>query len=275
MQTVFPLGVYSAGNGKLYVSTDLHALITLCDNDVSTNGCVGSGSSGSGTITVPNAVNTKPVTIAQTGCTATTNAGSSTGAGQSKTDSTHEYPVGLVNFTLTGCTTGGTSTVTTVFAGVSSTKNLKLRKYNPTTQTYTDVPNAALTVSSLSGEPAVQAVYTITDGGSLDQDGTANGTIVDPVGLAAPAGTKAAGGLLGNTGAIAISSIVLGTLILLSLGYVFYDYRKHKKPLIAIDPSVKYTFGHHLKVVSIPLLKYRMSISFTKNKYSVDGVHKF
>jgi len=36
----------------------------------------------------------------------------------------------------------------------------------------------------VGGQPVLKVVYSVTDGGPLDEDGTANGVIVDPVGLA-------------------------------------------------------------------------------------------
>ena len=37
----------------------------------------------------------------------------------------------------------------------------------------------------MNGQPGLQLTYNVTDGGPLDEDGLANGVIVDPVGLAA------------------------------------------------------------------------------------------
>lgn len=51
--------------------------------------------------------------------------------------------------------------------------------------------------------------------------------------------------------------------------YVVYDWQRHRKPLIAQDPSVRYTIWHHLKVVTIPVFKYR--ISFVVSKSASEG----
>ncbi len=80
---------------------------------------------------------------------------------------------------------------------------------------------------------------------------------------------------LAVTGVITISSAILISIILAVLIVIYRDYRKHKQPLTAIDPSVSYTFGHHLKVVTIPLLRYRIHIQVVKRPSSIDGVHRF
>ena len=251
-------GITAASNGRLYIGEGAQGRVSvLCDNDESSDGCTLGASSGA--VIVPNAVNTKPISLTQTGCSTITNAASSVSSALSVKDSINTYPVGLVSFTLTGCSSGGSSTVKVTFAGVSNPKAVKLRKYNATTKQYSNVDNAVITASSLSGEPAVQAEYTIVDGGALDGDGQANGSIEDPVGLIA-----VSGGSLAETGIIAVSTTMLLGLMLGSLAYAYVDYRKHKGPLQAIDTTVRYTFAHHVKVVTIPLLKYRLQLQVEK-----------
>lgn len=72
------------------------------------------------------------------------------------------------------------------------------------------------------------------------------------------------GGSLANTGAIAVSATILIGIILGSSSYIYYDYRKHKKPLIQDDPTVRYTLSHHMKVVTLPLVRYRLQFTFSK-----------
>lgn len=81
------------------------------------------------------------------------------------------FPVGIVSFSINGLTNGQTVTVDLTYP--TTTVN---RAYKINGTTYTEIPGATVTNTSLS--------YSITDGGALDADGTANGTIVDP---AAPA----------------------------------------------------------------------------------------
>jgi len=98
-------------------------------------------------------------------------------------DSGFNYPVGLINFTADCGSQGFTTDVSLYYFG-APTDNLVLRKYNPTTNAYFAITDATITSETISGQTAMRATYQITDGGLLDTDGTANGTIVDPAGLA-------------------------------------------------------------------------------------------
>ena len=100
-------------------------------------------------------------------------------------DAAFTYPGGLVNFNL-ACAPGATSTMTMYFYGTFS-GSLTARKYNSNTHVYQAVPGASISQTTIGGSPATKLAYQITDGSSLDQDGTVNGTIVDPVGLATAA----------------------------------------------------------------------------------------
>lgn len=85
---------------------------------------------------------------------------------------------------------------------------------------------------------------------------------------------------LAQAGISSFILIIVGIVLLLSLiliiSILFRDYKKHKKPLTEIDPNVNYSFMHHIKVVTIPLFKYRLSIKVTKaNPMDPNGVHKF
>lgn len=76
--------------------------------------------------------------------------------------------------------------------------------------------------------------------------------------------TTAASGTLAETGVLAISTILLMSIIVAITVYLYIDYRKHKKPLVEINPNVHYTFAHHVRMVNIPLLKYRLTFSVEK-----------
>ena len=107
---------------------------------------------------------------------------------------------------------------------------------------------------------ALKLTYSIQDGGPLDDDRTANGTIVDPVGIARESTTLAA------TGMYTLPLVVIA-LLLIGFGiYTFTDYRRHKKKLVVSFPEMhrSYTYWHHLKVVTVPLLSYRIKIVVDK-----------
>lgn len=95
-------------------------------------------------------------------------------------DSGYNYPVGMVNFTAE-CTPGFTTEVNIFEYGTSDT-SMAVRKYK--NGGYFQVSNAEVTSMNIGGIEGVQITYSVQDGGELDLDGEANGTIVDPVGLA-------------------------------------------------------------------------------------------
>ena len=98
-------------------------------------------------------------------------------------DSGFDYPVGLMNFT-TNCGMPGYSTEVKLYFFGAAKENFVLRKYNPNMHTYSTVSGTAISQTTIGGRAVAKVVYRVTDGGPLDTDGVANGTIVDPVGLA-------------------------------------------------------------------------------------------
>ena len=160
-----------------------------------------------GTCTSNNAVSVSPASIA-------------------KSDANYSYPVGLMNFTYTGCPVGGTVSVTQYYYGASyDLSTLTMRKFNPTTGIYTTIPGAVFTNVTIAGQPALRVTYNITDGGPLDQDGTANGTIVDPSGPAV-LGASTIGPGVPNTGLPPRSSLMYYFTGLLGIGLLGYLSRR-------------------------------------------------
>lgn len=138
-------------------------------------------------------------------------------------DAGYSYPAGLMDFTVQGCGANGfTTTVTQYYYGLDSA-NFVLRKYNPTTKAYTTVDGATITHAVIGGQNVVKVSYQVTDGGPLDEDGAANGTIVDPAGLATAVAT------LTNTGAnIALTTTLSGALIAAAVG-TQYSLRRRQQ----------------------------------------------
>lgn len=97
-------------------------------------------------------------------------------------DTGYDYPLGLVNYTFTNA--AASNQVVLTFVTDLTPSQVIARKYNAITKQYSDIPGATITATTFSGNPALQLTYNVTDGGTLDQDGTVNGTIIDPVGLA-------------------------------------------------------------------------------------------
>ena len=133
--------------------------------------------------------------VVQSSCTTTTGVSASA---VSQADRGFAYPAGLLNFTLHCGTSGATATVTAYFYGLDYSSSLTLRKYSSSAKQYQTVPGAAITSTTIGGKAATKVVYQIVDGGPLDQDGTANGVIVDPVGVAQPSASVPNTGLGGT-----------------------------------------------------------------------------
>ena len=78
---------------------------------------------------------------------------------------------------------------------------------------------------------------------------------------------------LSQTGALLIAPPLM-LMIIFIIAYTYIDFRRHKQVLLTEVEIPRYTYLHHLKYVSIPLVKYRLSIRIEKRRHG-DGVHKF
>lgn len=55
-------------------------------------------------------------------------------------------------------------------------------------------------------------------------------------------------------------TMVFGLFVSIGIGFLLYawiDYKQHKLPLLAIDSTIHYGFLHHIRVVSLPLMRYK------------------
>ena len=121
--------------------------------------------------------------VVQTTCTQNSSTSNSAESTTNK-DPNYDYPSGLTGFTTTCPSEGYTAQITYFAYGSYDPTKTSLRKYNPTTGAYTTLMGANLTSTTIGGQSVLKGVYSITDGGAFDLDGTANGVIVDPVGAA-------------------------------------------------------------------------------------------
>lgn len=67
-------------------------------------------------------------------------------------------------------------------------------------------------------------------------------------------------------GVLLVTAILIGLPLFGVIIWLKADYSRHKRPLKEIDPNVKYTFWHHIKVVTIPLLSYRITFVIQKKR---------
>lgn len=131
--------------------------------------------------TTPNGTTTKPIALELDPSCSLTNA---LNTDQSSTnDPAYAYTTALIDFKANCTTPGFTTTVKLYFYDIDNT-NYTLRKYNPDTNGYSTIPNANLNLTTIDNHKVLISSYQVTDGGILDLDSQANGTIVDPVGLA-------------------------------------------------------------------------------------------
>lgn len=106
---------------------------------------------------------------------------SSSDVSSNATDATYTYPLGLLSFNANCGTAGYTAHITQYYYDPPA-GTFVLRKF--VNGTYQTVNDATISTQTIAGHQVLVVSYQVTDGGSLDTDGAANGTIVDPVGLA-------------------------------------------------------------------------------------------
>ncbi len=110
-------------------------------------------------------------------------------------DSGYDYPLGIISFEIECQNAGETATVSLYcFCENTPLAGLVARKYNQDTDTYTTIDSAVISEVTIDGDRALKMVYDVVDGGSLDEDGLSNGTIVDPVGFAVAVAEESSGG---------------------------------------------------------------------------------
>ncbi len=133
-----------------------------------------------------------------TNCDANGNVSIAPESANAVSDSSFDYPLGMLSADF-NCGNGVTADVTQYYFTSMSPAGLVVRAYNATTKTYQAVPGATITQVTVGGKPALKVTYQITDGSTLDEDGSVNGVIVDPVGLAqAVVAAPNTGGPAGN-----------------------------------------------------------------------------
>lgn len=100
-------------------------------------------------------------------------------------DNAFAYPGGFLDFTAICQPVSSTVNVSVYFYGLDDAQ-YAARKYSPATEAYFAIPGATITTQTIGGQKVYVVSYAITDGGMLDDDGTENGQIVDPIGLGVP-----------------------------------------------------------------------------------------
>jgi DNA-binding beta-propeller fold protein YncE len=189
---------YNVGASGILRDNDTDGITNETEDDAPNNGDANNdGTPDSDQANVTSFVGpiTNTYAVLESTCTANTTASIASEASQSTADGAFSYPAGLMHFVLACQTNGMTATVTQYYYGSYNASTTVARKYNSDTHVYSTIGGASLQSITIGGQAALKITYDITDGGSLDQDGSANSTIVDPTGPAVnSAGTP-------NTGA--------------------------------------------------------------------------
>jgi uncharacterized delta-60 repeat protein len=135
-----------------------------------------------------NSVNLKYTTLVTNGsCNQISSIAAS--ASQADLDPTLKFPAGLVDFSTACTTNGGSANVELIFMGDYDLATAKLQKLSGSTLKELTGVTKALVV--IGGQNGIKFSYTIVDGGANDQDGLANGVVVDPIGMSLPVATQA------------------------------------------------------------------------------------
>ena len=98
-------------------------------------------------------------------------------------DPAYDYADGLWDFEADCGTPGYTTTITLYYYDISPNGRI-LRKHNPITNAYFTIDDANISTRTIDGHTVTVVSYQVTDGGVRDVDGTIDGMIKDPAGLA-------------------------------------------------------------------------------------------
>jgi hypothetical protein len=134
----------------------------------------------------------------------------------------------LDGFDIYCSSVGQTVPVTVIFPGYYP--NALAEYYNASSNSYQSIPGLTYSTVTVNGVQKTEVTYDITDGGLLDEDGTANGVIVDPIGLYTPVVLASAtspdtgfGQPSSNTSPVLIVSLLLS---IVSISYCIRRYIK-------------------------------------------------
>jgi len=135
--------------------------------------------------------------------------------------------LGGVGFSV-GCTGAGKSADVALTLGATYRDTSKLRAYKQSGGKLTDITGQVTFANIIiNGTTKTIASYALTDGGSLDEDGAANGTLVDPLFIGV---LPEAGGMLAATG-MSAWAVMAGGLSTIAAGVVVALAARHHRRL--------------------------------------------
>jgi|GEM_PF-5783808 len=139
------------------------------------------------TTSITNAENTNYNTLDITSatCTNTTGFVSQKEINLSSADLLADYPLGLWDFRLVCDAPGQTADIVIYLDRTYDTDDWIYKKYDRNGNVYAIITNQiTFGVANVGGNDVTTITYSVTDGGPLDEDGVANGVIIDPSGPA-------------------------------------------------------------------------------------------
>ncbi len=105
--------------------------------------------------------------------------------GVSSAEGNASFLMGVTSFNVGCASAGQDANVTLLLDKVYDTSSWDVLKVNGALTSQTNISaQSTLATVSIAGVPRTALTYTIRDGGALDEDGSANSTIVDPVAFA-------------------------------------------------------------------------------------------
>ena len=142
-------------------------------------------------------------------------------------DAKYNYPANFFGFEIE-CPQP-TVTVQMYFHGLSGTaKDYIPRKYLSYNDTYITLQGASVQDVTIGGKNVIMVTYSITDGGTYDNDQTVNGVIVDPASLGYSPTT--AGDLATTGGNFELQMVTIFTL--LASGFAFFFATRQKRKML-------------------------------------------
>ncbi len=160
--------------------------------------------------------------VLETDCTSLANIQVGSESSESA-DNQYTYPAGLTQFWATCASPGVTAHIYQYYFGVKNNSNLALRKWHGD-GSYSTVNNAIFNEISIGGHEVLKISYTAKDGGSLDDDGSADGVIRDPSGpgllVSSIKAPNTGSGTKQPTGKYAMSSLALIFIGSVSFGLI-------------------------------------------------------
>jgi len=139
---------------------------------------------------IPNTLNTQFNTLESkdsviSSCWQINNFASKRESSFSLQDNDYDYTLWLWEFEITCATPWATADIQIYLDRIYNTDSWIYRKFDTVSEEYTDISSiVTYTVEILGTTPVTVVNYSITDGGVYDEDGIANGIIVDPSGPA-------------------------------------------------------------------------------------------